>query len=73
MEKTKMYAMKSVSDEGVWYLVNGWKRNKAFWMNDITAKTLFKRRIDCQVSLTKLLKVMPEYKADKFEIIEVEV
>ena len=73
MEKTKMYAMKSVSDEGTWYLVNGWNRNKSFWKDEISDKTLFKRRMDCQASLTKLLKVMPEYSTDKFEIIEVEV
>ena len=69
----KMYAMKSTSFEGVWYLVNGWNRNKAFWKSDITAMTLFKRRQDCQASLTRLLKIMPEFKTDKFEIMEVEV
>lgn len=67
------YAMKSVSEEGVWYLVNGWNKHKAFWKDVISEKTLFKTRVSCQATLTRLLKVMPEYKADKFEIVEVEV
>ena len=69
----KKYAMKSTSEDGIFYLVNGWDRYKSFWEKDISDWTLFKRRQDCQASLTKLLKVMPEYGTDKFEIVEVEV
>lgn len=69
----KMYAMKSVSEEGTWYLVSGWYKHKAFWKDEISEKTLFKSRMSCQATLTKLLKIMPEYKADRFEIVEVEI
>lgn len=73
METEKRYAMKSISGEGIWYLVNGWRKNKAFWKSEISEKTLFKSRQSVQSSLAKLLKTMPEYKADKFEIVEVEI
>lgn len=69
----KRYVLKSTSEEGIWYLVNGWNKHKAFWKSSIKNETLFKRRQDCHASLTKLLKVMPEYKTDQFEILEVEV
>lgn len=71
----KMYTIKSTSDEGIYYLVNHWEKNKAFWIepNKIKNNMLFKRASDAKRSLTKLLKIMEEYKNDKFELIEIEI
>lgn len=69
-----MYTIRSTSDEGVHYLVNGWNKHRAFWMREdrITEGKLFKREQDARRSLTKLLKVMPEYESDTFEMVFVE-
>lgn len=68
-----MYTIKSTSEEGVFYLVNHWERHKAFWEKPekIRANMLFSSPQYARASLTKLLKVMPEYAADKFELIEI--
>ena len=72
----KMYAMKSTSEDGVWYLVNGWNKHKAFWKDTISDWTLFKRRQDAYVGLTKILKIYddidPSFRNHKYELIEVE-
>lgn len=69
-EKLKMvkYYAKSVSKEGVYFLVNGWHRNGSFWEKSISSRTLFNRRQDIKTSLTKLFKVMPEYLDDDISI-----
>lgn len=68
-----LYTIKSVSDEGVYYLVNNWNKHKSFWIEPekVKKEMLFKRPMDAKRSLTKLLKVMPEYQTDKTELIEV--
>ena len=70
-----MFTIRSVSDEGVYYLVNHWNRFKAFWVRPgkIKPEMLFKRPADAKRSLTRLLNVMGDYKTDKFEIVEMEV
>lgn len=67
-----MYTIKSTSPEGEYYLVNHWNRFKAFWVTKdrLNNDMLFKREQDAKASLTKLLEVMPEYKTDEFEIIQ---
>jgi len=66
-----MYTIRSVSDEGVYYLVNGWNKHKTFWVNkeDLRKDMLFKRAGDAKRSLTKLLKIMPDYRLDDFSIV----
>jgi len=69
----KLYTIKSMSDEGIYYLVNHWEKHKTFWVEPkkIKSKMLFKKPADAKRSLTKLLKVMPDYINDKFELIEI--
>lgn len=68
-----MYTIKSTSEEGIFYLVNHWEKHRTFWSrpDKIRQSMLFKRKQDAKMSLTKLLKIMPEYKNDIFEIVEV--
>jgi hypothetical protein len=68
-----MFTIKSTSDEGIYYLVNGWDKYKTFWIKPekVRNEMLFKRECDAKRSLTKLLKVMEDYRADKFEVIEI--
>jgi hypothetical protein len=71
----KMYTIKSTSDEGIYYLVNHWEKHKTFWIEPEKIKNsmLFNRVSDAKRSLTKLLKVMEEYKNDTFEIVELNI
>lgn len=66
-----MFTIKSTSDEGIYFLVNGWEKHKKFWVEEskIRPSMLFKREQDAKMSLTKLLKVMPEYGMDTFELV----
>ena len=71
------YTIKSTSDEGVYFLVNGWQKCKTFWfskksvLQDIenAKKHFFNTPAHAKASLTKLLKVMPDYATDEFEIV----
>lgn len=71
--ENKLYTIKSTSDEGVYYLVNGWHMHKAFWKTkeELRLNMLFKSQADAKRSLTKLLKIMPDYKNDVFEIVKI--
>ena len=74
----KKYTIKAISGEGVYYLVNGWNKCKTFWFNEKSVMSdienakrfFFNKPSQAKASLTKLLKVMPEYGTDKFEIVE---
>lgn len=74
----KKYTIKSISDEGIYYLVNGWNKYKTFWFDEKSVMTdtenakrfFFNKPSQAKSSLTKLLKVMPEYANDKFEVVE---
>jgi len=70
-----MYTIKSTSEDGVYYLVKDWRKNKAIWTtkNELDRTMLYKRPQDAWASLTKLLKVMDEYKTDTFELVTIEV
>lgn len=73
------YTIKSTSEEGIYYLVNGWNKCKTFWFTEKSVledkanamRFFFNKPSQAKASLTKLLKVMPEYATDKFELIEV--
>lgn len=68
MIKIKGYAIRSTSEEGIYYLVNGWNKHKAFWVEEKHLdKAIFKTLGSARASLTKLLKVMTDYKTDCFE------
>ena len=67
------YTIRSTSEDGVYYLVNHWNKHRAFWKSAVAMKEdmLFKSQKDAKASLTKLLKIMPEYKTDSFEMFAV--
>ena len=72
------YTIKSTSSEGVYYLVNGWNKCKTYWFNERSVledienakRFFFNKPSQAKASLTKLLKVMEDYKKDKFELVE---
>lgn len=68
-----MYTIKSISDEGIYYLVNHAKDYKTYWVEkrDLKPKMLYDRAADAKASLTKLLKIMTEYRADKFYLVKI--
>lgn len=74
----KKYTIKATSTEGVYYLVNGWQKCKTFWFNEKSEmedtenakRFFFNEPSQAKASLTKLLKIMPDYANDKFEIVE---
>lgn len=73
MKKILGYTIKSISDEGTYFLVNHWETHKKFWIRQekLKPKMLFKTLGYAQRSLKKLLNVMEEYKTDKFIPVEV--
>lgn len=76
----KKYTIKSTSNEGVYYLVNGWNKCKTFWFNEKSVledkenakRFFFNKPSQAKASLTKLLKIMEDYKGDNFEMVEFE-
>ena len=65
------YVIQSVSEEGIYYLCNGWHKHKALWVKyGELSKAIFKTPAQAKSSLTKLLKVMDDYKNDHFSICE---
>jgi len=76
----KKYTIKSTSEEGIYYLVNGWNKCKTFWFNEKSVledkenakRFFFNKPSQAKASLTKLLKVMDDYKRDSFELVEFE-
>jgi hypothetical protein len=72
------YTIKSTSNEGVYYLVNGWHKCKTFWFDEKSVmedsenakKYFFNKPSQAKASLTKLLKIMNDYSTDLFEVVE---
>lgn len=80
MEKIIGYTIESSSAEGIYYLVNGWYKYFAFWIRkkdfiENEARYLhmitFKTKGSAKASLTKLLKIMPDYARDTFRLCEI--
>lgn len=75
------YTIKSTSDEGIFYLVNGWTKYNTFWISEEEVKKnkqkhinkFFNKPSHAKASLTKLLKIMKDYRTDKFELVEIQV
>lgn len=69
----KGYTIRSTSEDGIYYLVNGWDKHRAFWVKEKHIdKAIFKTAGQAKASLTKLLKVMDEYKSDTFDVVKIE-
>lgn len=80
MEKIIGYTIESRSADGVHYLVNGWYKHFGFWIRrkDLTENKTkylpmitFKSKGSAKTSLTKLLKIMPDYATDRFCMCEI--
>lgn len=80
MEKIIGYTIESSSPEGSYYLVNGWYKHFAFWIRkkdfiNNKARYLpmitFKSKGSAKTSITKLLKIMPDYANDHFKLCEI--
>lgn len=72
-----MYTVKSTSSEGVYYLYKGWGCSGTtgiMFDKNIPhlQKHLFMSKKSAKASITKLLKIMDEYKDDVFEILSVD-
>lgn len=69
-----MFTIKSVSNESIYYLVNHARKYKTFWVefNELKSDMLFNRVSDAKTSLTKLLKVMSDYRADTFYLVQID-
>lgn len=70
------YTIKSTSNEGIYFLVNGWQKHVAFWIPEFDLrnhleKVIFKTKGSAKASLTKLLKIMPDYSSDIFTLCEI--
>lgn len=52
-----MFTIKSISDEGTYYLYKDWEKNKSFWKHGskIKKEQMFKTASAAKGSLTKLL------------------
>lgn len=60
-----MFTIVSVSSEGVYYLVNGWKKHNAFWTRTARPdRNGFKTPGLAVRQFNKLLQSMPEYAGD---------
>lgn len=72
------YTIKSTSDEGVYFLVNGWEKHRTFWISETEVNKNIEKAKEkffsaprfAKASLTKLLKIMDDYKNDHFEMVE---
>lgn len=70
MREIVCYMIKSESDEGRYYLVNGWNKYNTYWSNGFNPqRNGFKSKGLALRSLKHLLNIMPEYRDDKFSIV----
>lgn len=69
-----MFTIKTVSNEGIYYLVNHVGKYRTFWVeaNELKSGMLFNRVSDAKASLTKLLKVMSDYRTDTFYLVQID-
>ena len=65
------FTIKSISEEGTYYLVKDWRKNKAIWIKEDKLKQehLYKSANTSIRALEKLLNAMDEYADDKFNIV----
>jgi hypothetical protein len=68
------YTIKSVSDEGTYYLVKDWRKNKELWVSkekmDRHPEWWFTSSGKAKQSLKSLLSVMDEYLSDTFTVVD---
>lgn len=68
------YTIKSVSDEGTYYLVKDWRKNRELWVSrdkmDRHPEWWFTSSGKAKQSLKSLLSVMDEYLSDTFTVVD---
>jgi hypothetical protein len=68
------YTIKSVSDEGTYYLVKDWRKNRALWVSKENMNRhpewWFTSSGKAKQSLKSLLSVMDEYLSDTFTVVD---
>lgn len=68
----KGYVIKSISCDGIYYLCNGWNKHKTYWVEyKKIDKAIFKTIGQAKASLTKLLKIMEDYKEDNLSVCKI--
>ena len=66
------YVIQSISNEGIYYLCNGWNKHKTYWVEyGKLDKAIFKTIGQAKSSLTKLLKIMEDYKEDNLSVCKI--
>ena len=65
------YTIKSVSEEGTYYLCKNWEKNKTFWKEKefMTDGDLYKSPSYAVKYLKKVLEKMPGYATDDFRLV----
>ena len=68
-----MYAIKSVSEDGIFYLCKNWNHQRMIWRRWVELKKdVYKTEKGALCALTKLLKIIDEYKSDIFYLCEID-
>ena len=69
-----MYTIKSISDEGTYYLVKDWRKNRELWVSQEKMNRhpdwWFTSEGKAKQSLKTLLNVMDEYLSDEFYVVD---
>lgn len=65
------YTIKSISNNGVYFLVKDWRKNKALWVtfNKLKPEYLYKSAKTSMKALEKLLNVIDDYAEDTFSVV----
>lgn len=65
------YTIKSVSEEGTYYLCKNWNKNKTFWKEEdcLNDSDLYKSPSYSIRSLKKVLEKLPDYATGKFTLV----
>lgn len=69
------YVIKTISSDGIYYLVKNWNKNKTFWKKKerLKKEDFYKSAKFAIRSLKHLLEVMPDYATDRFSIVRIDV
>lgn len=72
MEK-RYFIIESVSEDGTWYLVNGWSKSYHFFTRRVLPDNYFKTRAGALKSLESIVRMEPYYGLGKITIKEVDI
>lgn len=72
MEK-RYFIIESVSEDGTWYLVNGWSKSYHFFTRRVLPDNYFKTRAGALKSWESIVRMEPYYGLGKITIKEVDI